>query len=506
MEYYLRVEAVNLSNFIYDTTDLSTVRGGGLLLLDAINKIEEHFEQLKGISTGASSGLFSFTAPDKQAADEIQKQVISFLVHDKKLNEHVERLKHATFVVDILPITETENEFDKAREKLLALNRWQQMQSPTLVFPDNKQQDMEHPVCGIDHVRPSSATREIPRGNDNKPIIVSESVYQRHNYGHGQKQKFYEQQTGLKDLRDFVTDLTQLADAEDNDKIQSNLDGKMAVIYLDGNSFGSLQRGLDEKGLREFDDKIKEYRRDFLCSLLQEITKSKDSQDSAWFYGTSQKIRLETLLWGGDELMLVVPAWKGWWTLNFFFEASKQWRFRDNSLTHAAGLVFCHHNAPIHRIRGLAYQLGDLAKAKKDAQGNKIGRTDNYVAYQVLESFDHTGLDLEDFRKKSLGQSGLRADELIIRGDEMGSLGELMAKTKEVLPKGRVYKIIDTIIGKPTEPKELIDANEKEQKALITKAKELLDDNLQDSPFFKEVIVWLHLIELWDYIETVEKN
>lgn len=37
MEYYLSVEAVNLDNFISDTADLSTIRGGGLLLLHAID-------------------------------------------------------------------------------------------------------------------------------------------------------------------------------------------------------------------------------------------------------------------------------------------------------------------------------------------------------------------------------------------------------------------------------------------------------------------------------------
>ncbi len=58
-KYYLRIEGVNLSNFVYDTQDLSTIRGGGLILLDSIDKLKENFKGiLDPISTGASSGLF----------------------------------------------------------------------------------------------------------------------------------------------------------------------------------------------------------------------------------------------------------------------------------------------------------------------------------------------------------------------------------------------------------------------------------------------------------------
>ena len=35
-KYLLRIEGVNLNHFVFDTRDLSTVRGGSLLLLAAI--------------------------------------------------------------------------------------------------------------------------------------------------------------------------------------------------------------------------------------------------------------------------------------------------------------------------------------------------------------------------------------------------------------------------------------------------------------------------------------
>jgi len=483
MVYYLRVEAVNLDNFIFDTMDISTIRGGGLLLLDAINKIEMCFYQLKAISTGASAGLFNFEVANPEEAKTLQKKVVDFLNDDPKF-------KHATFVIDTLPAGKT---FTEDKEKLLALNRWQQMHSPTVVVPDNNQQHTEYPLCAIDHVRPSATHRKVKKGDDK--LIVSESVYQRRNYGRKQKQNFYEQQTGLKKLPGFVSDLTELTD----DKKRGNLNGKMAVIYLDGNSFGKIQReickGNDAKdALQLFDEDIKTKRRKFLHDLLKDTVGK-----SEWTYRDESKHRLEILLWGGDEILLVVPAWLGWWTLDYFFKKSKDWEFPDfysdddkvYPLTHAAGLVFCHHNAPIHRITDLAKQLGDLAKGKS--------RDSSYVAYQVLESFDYAGEELESFRNQRCGQSDLSSDDLIISGNQMSNVLTAMEPIKRAIPKGKVYAVVQALLQATAEAKELM--NEAEMQLKGTVSTEF--DNLRCC-FGEGSTFWLHLIELWDYIELWE--
>ena len=56
MEYYFRVEAVNLYNTIFDTNDISTTRGGSFLLLNAVERLKE-LDRLEPISIGASAGL-----------------------------------------------------------------------------------------------------------------------------------------------------------------------------------------------------------------------------------------------------------------------------------------------------------------------------------------------------------------------------------------------------------------------------------------------------------------
>ncbi len=476
MEFYLRVEGVNLNNFISDTMDISTIRGGGLLLLEAIEKIKKQFKQLEAISTGASSGLFSFEATDLEKAKTLKQQVVNFLNHDSKL-------KHATFVIDTLPTGKT---FTEDKEKLLALNRWQQMQSPTLVVPGNNQPNTKYPLCAIDHIRPT-ANREVKKGDDK--LIVSESVFQRRNHGRKQKQDFYKRQTGLQNLHTFVSDFTELTD----DKKRGNLNGKLAVIYLDGNSFGKIQRNIckgddAKEALQLFDEDIKTKRRDFLHDLLNETIGTQ-----TWTY-QGQKHRLEILLWGGDEILLVVPAWLGWWILDYFFRKSKDWAFDDPSsddkypLTHAAGLVFCHHNAPIHRITHLAKDLGELAKGKS--------REASYVAYQVLESFDYAGEDLESFRNKLCGNSGLKSNDLIISGNEMNQALYAMEPIKRAIPKGKVYAIVQALLQDSTEKDELINEAEMQLNARQSEGFK----NLR-SCFGEGASFWLHLIELWDYIE-----
>jgi len=157
-EYYLRMEGVNLGNFVYDTHDLSTIRGGGLLLLESPCKIRDKIKSkynitLEEISTGASSGLFRFDVEKDEDAKEVR------LLVENLLKEAENGLQYATFVVDLKKISVLENHknnekserkkkkdnkknknnkgaktFVKDKESLIALNRWNQMQSPSVAL------------------------------------------------------------------------------------------------------------------------------------------------------------------------------------------------------------------------------------------------------------------------------------------------------------------------------------------------------------------------------------
>ncbi len=470
-KYRLRLEAVNLAAFIDDTNLLSTVRGGGLLLLGATAQVQARYPALEPVTTGASAGVFEFDAPDDSAAARMRDDVDDALRQD-------DALRHATFVVDVVPASD----YADNREELLALNRWRQWRRPTLAFPSTL--DDKRWPCHVDGVRPAGAGL-VPRRSDHRPWPASVSVHQRWTYGKDQKQAFYRTHAGVEAL--FTNDFDELS----GDPERGDLDGKMAVIYVDGNSFGDVQRrhcaSVDTQ--REWDHYIKEQRRQWLRAFLEQA-----QADGPGFHTKQRALRIETLLWGGDELMLVVPAWRGWWTLASFFEHGAGWQVFGERLTHAAGLVFCHYKAPIRRVKALARELAETVKAEG-------GRDENRFAYLVLESFDHVGRDLEGF----LVRRWPRLTEWILAGESMQELAnQVRALEAAEFPRSKLYAIAKAIAA---------DGGTSERGR--AQAQRWIDQAVQSHPASQQAVhrlltlirgehdsavTWLHVAELWDYL------
>jgi len=468
-KFYLRMEGVNLSSFILDTDDLSTVRGGSLLLLDSIHWIKDELKSptLKPVTTGASSGMFEFEATNPEAAEAVRDTVQKRLKDDPNF-------KHATFVVDVVEAAE---DFVTDRERLIALNRFRQMHSPTVAVP-TQNADISKTACVIDRRRPGTKKIDLPE----KPSSwVSESVAVRRDWGKEKKQSFYQEQTEMQINREFANDFAELTE----DKSRGNLRHKMAVIYLDGNGFGKLQNELcrTQDDQERFDETIRGYRREMLKALIRKM----ESEPEGWFTSDAEKkFRLETLLWGGDEIVWVVPAWQGWRALAFFYKQSQEWNFEGRPLRHAGGLVFCHHNAPIQQIKKLAYALAELAK-KKD-------REQNFFAYEVLESFDHIGRDLEDYRRERSPEGNIQA--MILSGEEMENTLEQAGPIIEQLASRRLHKMVRRILH----DRQPISATEQEgmEEGLdaIGRAKlAAITDRLGGLE-----ARWLHLAALQDYL------
>lgn len=461
--YYLQVQGVNLSNFIFDTADLSTIRGGSLLLLDSIDSIPKRITsaKLEPITTGASAGLFTFETPEDQG--ETAKQVRNEV--ELALNDDPGTL-HATFAVDVVPAS---NNFTEDREKILTLNRYRQMRQPRLAIPQWNE-DGKVSNCNIDGIKPGVA------GVAGVTKRVSISVKVRREYGLKQKRgDFYKKYSGMEPNKEFSRDFDELT----NDPSRGNLHHKMALIYLDGNKFGSLQAQTckDAPALNDFDTTVKEYRKGFLQRLISRI-----ETEQGW-PSTEGRYRLETLLWGGDEMILVVPAWKGWDLLSLFYQCSRDWQFRNHRLTHAGGIVFCHHNAPIYRITNLTHELAERAKKKSNAE--------NCFAYQVLESFDHIGADLDRWREMQHAD-GETLDDLILPGDTMSEAAEafLQFKNDDTLcfPRRKLFEVV-----------KLLRKDSEKAGNIIEKLMSLVPDTLLNY-FGNNRTSWFHIAELWDYV------
>ncbi len=476
--YLFRIEAVNLlANSVADCQQLSVLRGGSLSLLDAVKRLSEGegnsawqgATSRDAISNGSSSLLCSVECPDAEA---VKRQVEDWL--NRRQDELP--IQHATFVVSYSAV---HGEFGRQTESLVARNRWVQMQSASVSVTGKG-----IGVCKTDLLRPSGWG---DKGEE------SRSVADRFRYGRDRKEEFYADYSGVKGLK-FVHDLDELSKGGPEVK-PKNLAGKIAVIHIDGNNFGRIQRGCQSKAaLKAWDCFIQKKRRTALAELLTRIRGREE-----WKNG--DELGLETLEWGGDEVVWILPASCGFAWLEAWFELSRQWGSfvhpewkscenpeligKTPPLTHAASIVFCHHKAPIHRIGSLVRNLTETVKGES--------RTKDKFTYQVLESFDHLGPDFASYRTQLAEPFG-GAGGLVLGAGELARMRTSMADLiLHKLPRSKTIEIARAYAKKsPDQAKELevrLDAGRAEP--ALRELKTALG----------EPMVWLHLAELWDYLE-----
>jgi hypothetical protein len=178
--------------------------------------------------------------------------------------------------------------------------------------------------------------------------------------------------------------------------------------------------------------------------------------------------------------------------LNYFYQVSHDWKFKDEKLMHAGGLVFCRAKTPIRRIRKFAQELADGVKNSKGGRG----REENLFDYMALESIDYPSEPLDKLRKKifadALQQNYMSLQPL--NDDRLDALAWL----KEIVPKSQAYNLVRAIIQGDKQCEEQI----KRLKVVITDKQylEALDKLEQAFPLQTLEWQWIHLIELWDYI------
>jgi len=484
-KFFLRVEGVNLANVIFDTDDLSTRRGGGLMVLNATGEVSKVVPNANAIATGASIGIFTLEDCTTQDADTICE----------KLRKHFfshELFRHATFVVSVQEVKDigTDSEY-QTWQQVITANRWQQMQSLSMsmegvIEPVNR--CSSYP-CATDMVRPANSGERLPKhrneSHDNQ-LDVSISVLQRHKYGRSARQKFYEAETGVSGM-EFTDEFSEIATHPEDDHSLSN---KLAVFYVDGNKFGEKGRGIFQTGGAEqfkvWSDGLRTHHKDLLRQLLE-----KAKGDPLW-KTRDHEIRLETLLWGGDEIIWVVPAWKGWELAEWFFEVDH--KVSDERLSYSGGLVFCNAKAPIQNIITLAIRLADLAK--KDSRVSDMPK--HALAYEVLESFDDIPGDLKKHRERWLPEN-VDVHELIL--DPKRTIWEPLRKiaAMQEFPMRQLYNWCRGWREGKTE------AREKAEKRMESKVQEAKLDKE-----FKEIITsdvdYLHLLQMLPYIpESYQK-
>lgn len=477
-----RFEAVNIGAVADDVQDLATVRGGGLMLLEAVSAFQAALAEkldgvaaVKPISTGASIGLFAVTGGGRLAVGKAAEDALAAVLSDPK-----RPFRHATFHAAVAPLGGTAAEYLAARESTLAAVRWNQLRNPGLTAPGPAGGGLE--ICEIDLLRPAEKLITY-HGQKDKP--TGRSLAERREFGMEQKDALHWRFAGDPENargRFFARDLHELSGVDP--ETENPLSGHMAVIYADGNGFTKIQKRLiDAAGesadapvnaQRDFDGRVQDYRRDLLQGLLDFLEQAGSGPlggvapkgarlaggDGAGEPLDKDRIRLETLLWGGDEFIWVVPAWLGFKVLTLFEETvlgqqgGAAWTAKDGgeALHHGAGVVFCHDKAPIARIKALVRDLAEMAK--------DISRDRSLVAWQVLESYDHIGRD----PRRHLDQhsaDGLDWRVSVVSGENLRAAADAIRKLKNTLSRRSLRRFVDAFMSLDTADPRVADRMER---------------------------------------------
>ena len=453
------------------------------MLLDAIQEIAVEFVGYlsETISTAASQGLFTFESePDDEAGrQDLVNRILAFLK---------ERTGgQATFVAAV----EKEDAFALVMERLEAQIHRQQWRCPTVSVPELP--SVASNACFLNGWRPGIEPYRVdPEVTDAK---ISHSAHVRRKEGRRIKHRLFAEL--LKD-RQYESELCakDLGDLAKNAN-QGRLDGKIAFIYVDGNNFGAIRRAEcgSPADRRAFDATIQGVRRKFLGALLDrahadEHFKTKDRHGK-------EALRIEVLLWGGDEMALVVPAWKGWEVLHLFYEHARGAAFGRSLLTHRGAVVFCPHNTPILRVRKLAGDLLDRAKSDitRHQPGDALGPAGNAFRYLNLTSFDLLQGSMDWF----LGAyyKNIAYDRLLIQSDALPALWQKLGVLRRHMARDKVQAVVEVIRRETSTTEEV--------KAVLDRAESLVPHTQKNAfrsamPADDDRAFWYLLSDLWDYI------
>jgi len=342
--------------------------------------------------------------------------------------------------------------------------------------------------CSIDGVRPRSAFfwRSMDVGGVS-PSPMSLAVATRRCLGRGGRRKhFYNellQEAASDKLKKklaqlyFADDFGELVLAPPKD-LPEAIAGKMAVLMMDGNAMGSAiaQQTATEQQYADYSKKVSLERAKIGAALLQEaidnpllhvskaeflqINKAGKRVFAEYKDGVKRNvdalaeqeaalIRLETLMWGGDEMAFVFPAWGLQGVLKALCGALPNGaNIKDAQFTYAIGVALCHHKTPIQEVYKLADNLTSAIKAAKKSVLN--GFKHETLAGQKLPD-SHNLLQIY-----TLGHIDLPAQSLSVERLKLYKAPEMYPKNSPLLsvaqPSGFSLdgKQFDTIMGQIT--------------------------------------------------------
>lgn len=420
--WVLRVEGVNFAATVTDTNDLSTIRGSSLALLRAAPTIAAALDRAQvrpePILAGASQAAFRFTA-DAAAADDALQTVRNLLASPAAEGEPP--LHHLSFVADLAPLHAGD---PAAQEDALlvaeARNRAAQLRAFTVTVP--RADALALMPDAFDHARQAETSIQTAAGR----LPVSYSVKARRAFGQSQRSGFYrDYDAGGRSLP--VCNSFQDIVADPPRGLPISVRGKLAFLYGDGNGFGRVRRAI---GAQRFADGLATLQAGFLRRLTAWLRDGVESRDErrAVALRDGWAARFETLLWGGDDFLFVMPAWLALPVLAEAEAATRDWSVGGHRLAIDFGLAICDRKTPVRTASATARDLCDAAKAADPG-----GQSQSRAAIQPFESQSPLDAPLPVQRSRLFRVPEAATEELgrrlVLPG---GALGELVPRIRDL--------------------------------------------------------------------------
>ncbi len=511
-DWILRAEGVNFDDTVFNTNDLSTVRGSSLALEAFVHALDRVWlkKQTKKYTRcyyGGSQVAFKIEGIDEPEAMRLAAAARVFLSEAKTYptswpdyfdhDNHVPTCppdnvidslllklpsEHMRFVVEI---AEVKGDLRDAVNRAMWQSRRRQMLAPNLPNSPgadagtSKIGDRAALICPIDPAQtidPSTINRAGFYDNTSKRSADL------HSYGRDARRMLYPVQlgnaqvvklvkNGLFDTRDFAQSFHQIVD-NSPDGISESARGKLAYLHFDGNGFSKIRA---ENDLGKFSKAVENINAHVLNGLLsaflpgghdKAIKARMFSKGKIYVreFGTREDrelLRFETLLYGGEDFVVVLPAWLAWefaWKiLGWYADGVKDHAgsLAGPKMTHRCGMVICDQKMPVRRARDLAYSLCEDAKRAYAGTNAQAA-----LAFHIIESHDIPEETGDTETNISLHRSNLYS---VIAGSKVKLSADTTAKAfrvlgasrmeyqmalvklKAVMARSRLYRLIDDL-------------------------------------------------------------
>jgi len=510
MDWILRIEGVNLNDTVFNTNQLSVIRGSSQVLEAFGYELAHIFAptpkkdaRIIPLQTASCIAAFALKDMTRAEAEEVQKRALDRL-HCRHMQDanrppffkpgHAPASgplalflnmpsEHMTFVQALVPmdspnvirLPDTLNEkggvgpdpadpetalgnLRKALNTAQTIGRRQQYASPNLptsppVKANARVADRAAAQCLIDPAQQVGAqdnrgnlvwmaTDQLPKAwshPDDKGKKVQRKLFSTRSahlrkYGRDARQKIYGylldpgqlkglENRGLFDRFGFAQSVEDIHDPGGMDgsdalrkALRPSLAGKLAVLYVDGNGFSALANAAPvafPMAMRKTYARMMEV----ILGRYLEMAAAEGPLADAWRHPDELPpdpedrkgllpLRLETLTVGGDDAILILPAWLAFEIAPLILqtlEDEAQRHHASKGATFRAGLAIAPAGAPFRRLRNLAYALMNDAKhaTEKAAQST--------LSVQIVESMDLRDADdaLDDLRRVYGGLEGL---------------------------------------------------------------------------------------------------